>query len=165
MSILIPNLSPIEKAELLVKNEVLMNVSRMVSKLVHEEAHGEGLYPVMSRECLAAGVDSFGIQVMQRGADWIYRYDKEESVEYSTQQDAIEAAASTYNIEPRTIEALVHYVVSDWLADRLEERGEMIVRDFLDTFNIWGRTTFGQCIYMDGVISAIVAHNEPLSSI
>ena len=51
-------------------------------------------------------------------------------------------------------EALEHWVVSSWLAEKLEDKGEMIVYDFLG-LTIWGRRTSGQAIYMDGVIGEI----------
>ena len=54
-----------------------------------------------------------------------------------------------------TSEALEHWIVSDWLADRLEEKGEMILKDFLG-LTIWGRTTSGQAISIDNVIEEIV---------
>jgi len=43
--------------------------------------------------------------------------------------------------------------VSDWLYERLKERGE-IVFEYLD-FYVWGRQTTGQAIYMDKVIQDI----------
>lgn len=45
------------------------------------------------------------------------------------------------------------WAVSDWLADRLKEEGE-IVGEVLD-FCVWGRQTTGQAIYMDPVIQRI----------
>ena len=52
------------------------------------------------------------------------------------------------------IEALEHWVVSDWLADKLEAYGELITKDFLG-LTIWGRTCSGQAIMLDYVISQI----------
>eukprot|EP00919_Chromeraceae_sp_WS-2016_P055234 GHVR01131228.1.p1 GENE.GHVR01131228.1~~GHVR01131228.1.p1 ORF type:complete len:126 (+),score=15.80 GHVR01131228.1:960-1337(+) len=52
------------------------------------------------------------------------------------------------------IEALEHWLVSDWLADKLESKGEMILKDFMG-LTIWGRTTSGQAIYCDGVMQEI----------
>lgn len=52
------------------------------------------------------------------------------------------------------IEALEHWIVSDWLADKLIAEGEMITKDFLG-LTIWGRTTSGQSIFLDGVIERI----------
>ena len=55
-------------------------------------------------------------------------------------------------IEPE--EALEHWIVSDWLADKLEAYGELTTKDFLG-LTIWGRTCSGQAIMLDWVISKI----------
>ena len=55
-------------------------------------------------------------------------------------------------IEPE--EALEHWIISDWLADKLEAYGELITKDFLG-LTIWGRTCSGQAIMLDWVISKI----------
>ena len=46
------------------------------------------------------------------------------------------------------------YLVSDWLAEKLAEKGEAIVRYGLSTW--WGRQVTGQAVYLDSVISDIV---------
>ena len=51
-------------------------------------------------------------------------------------------------------EALEHWIVSKWLAYRLEEKGEMITHDFYG-LAIWGRRCSGQAILLDGVIKQI----------
>jgi len=51
-------------------------------------------------------------------------------------------------------EALEHWIVSDWLADKLSEYGELTTKDFLG-LTIWGRTCSGQAIMLDYVISKI----------
>lgn len=60
-----------------------------------------------------------------------------------------------YNLDPEVVEAYEHWLVSSWLADKLAARGE-IIGEFAG-LTIWGRTTSGQSIYMDGVIQEIVA--------
>ena len=55
-------------------------------------------------------------------------------------------------------EALEHWIVSDWLADKLAEENEMVTKDFLG-LTIWGRTTSGQSIDMDYVIQKIAKEN------
>ena len=45
------------------------------------------------------------------------------------------------------------WVVSDWLAQKLQEQGEPIIENDFGTW--WGRTCSGQAIYMDGVINEI----------
>lgn len=57
-------------------------------------------------------------------------------------------------LDPDTIEAYEHWIVSDYLARQLESEGEMIARDFLG-LTIWGRTTTGQSISMDYVMLKI----------
>ena len=52
------------------------------------------------------------------------------------------------------VEAYEHWIVSDWLADKLEAYGEMITKDFLG-LTIWGRSCTGQAILLDWVISKI----------
>lgn len=47
-----------------------------------------------------------------------------------------------------------HWIVSDYLAGRLEERGERIGK--LDNLTVWGRGCTGQAILLDGVIQDIV---------
>lgn len=51
-------------------------------------------------------------------------------------------------------EVFEHWIVSDWLADRLEKKGCVIARDFFG-MTVWGRTTTGQAIFIDSVICDI----------
>ena len=56
-----------------------------------------------------------------------------------------------------------HWIVSDWLARKLKERGETVGE--LCGMTIWGRCTTGQSICMDNVIRCIIEelHTEELS--
>ena len=60
------------------------------------------------------------------------------------------------DIEPYDREVFEHWAISDWLADKLEARGEKVDRDFAGMI-VWARTTTGQAIYCDGVIQDIAA--------
>ena len=51
-------------------------------------------------------------------------------------------------------EIFEHWIVTPWLADKLEALGETVVRDFYG-LTIWGRTTTGQSIWCDYVIQEI----------
>jgi len=51
-------------------------------------------------------------------------------------------------------EILEHWIVSDWLAQRLEKNGETVDPDFAG-LAIWGRRTTGQRIECDDVILEI----------
>lgn len=50
-------------------------------------------------------------------------------------------------------EVLEWWLVSDWLIERLEEKGEPILKTDYETW--WGRTTSGQAIILDYVIEKI----------
>jgi hypothetical protein len=56
--------------------------------------------------------------------------------------------------QPDGDEIYEHWIVSDWLADKLKAKGETVARDICG-LTIWGRATTGQAIYIDGVIEAI----------
>lgn len=65
------------------------------------------------------------------------------------------AQACDYSGEPAyQFEVFEHWIVSDWLADKLEAKGEKVARDFAG-LTVWARTTSGQAIYADSVIEAI----------
>jgi len=50
-------------------------------------------------------------------------------------------------------EIFEHWIVSDWLGNKLTEEGELVV-EFMG-FTIWGRTTTGQSIALDSVIQRL----------
>lgn len=58
------------------------------------------------------------------------------------------------NIEVDPSEVLEHWIVSEWLARKLQEQGEAIELD-LHGVTVWGRCTSGQSICMDYVIEEI----------
>lgn len=60
------------------------------------------------------------------------------------------------NIEPHDREIFEHWIITDWLADQLEAKGERVAKD-VGGMTIWGRTTTGQGIAQDAVIAEIYA--------
>lgn len=50
------------------------------------------------------------------------------------------------------VEIYEHWIISDWLAEKLSERGEMVANPWSDGVWLWGRTCTGQAISLDGVI-------------
>lgn len=70
--------------------------------------------------------------------------------------DSWQEACDISGIDPYQREVYEHWIVSDWLADRLAEKGEKVDKDFAG-MTIWARTTTGQGIAMDSVIEAIHA--------
>lgn len=58
------------------------------------------------------------------------------------------------DIEPYDREIFEHWCVSEWFARRLAERGERVDMDFAG-LTVWGRTTTGQAILLDGIVADI----------
>ncbi|MER9524031.1 hypothetical protein NKI96_10645 [Mesorhizobium sp. M0292] len=67
-----------------------------------------------------------------------------------------ELLCATCEIEPYDREVFEHWIVSDWLADKLEAKGEKVDRD-IGGMIVWARTTSGQGIASDSVIETIAA--------
>lgn len=83
------------------------------------------------------------------------KYDSE--AEALGEGDTFETASEVcdeYGIEPYDREIYEHWIVSDWLADKLEAKGEKVDKDFAG-LTIWARTTTGQGIANDWVIEQI----------
>ncbi|WP_010137580.1 hypothetical protein [Oceanicola sp. S124] len=93
----------------------------------------------------AAGADTDPTK--PRPVVWIHEDHDEEA-------DTAEEACELSEIEPYDREVFEHWIVTDWLADKLEARGEKVDKDFAG-LTIWARTTTGQAIAMDEVISSI----------
>lgn len=70
--------------------------------------------------------------------------------------DASEAC-EFFSIESYEREIFEHWIVTDFLGRRLSERGEKVLRDFFGMGCVWCRTTTGQAILLDSVISDICA--------
>jgi len=77
--------------------------------------------------------------------------------QYDCYEDLCEVEDLDLQSEDPT-EALEHWIVSDWLANKLSNYGELVTMDFLG-FCIWGRTCSGQAICLDDVIQQIALNN------
>ena len=69
-------------------------------------------------------------------------------------EDALRDFCEENELEPQQTEIYEHWIVSEWLAGRLEERGEVVERDFYG-MTVWGRACTGQAILLDDVICSI----------
>jgi hypothetical protein len=143
----------------LVQREVIYCVSGLISELAKDEKYMDELSPVLvqddyesaaSDEGWGSGnIDKFGVHYFRNtdGATWAAPDTRDGWCELCDEM----------GIEPYQSEAYEHWVVSNWLADKLEAEGEMIIRDFMGIGAIWGRSTTGQAIAMDYVIGKIHA--------
>lgn len=124
----------------LVRREVIYCVSTLIQELA--KTHG-------SDDEFLAILMQYDWETPAREAGLEYELTKENR-EYTTWQECCEAN----DIDPQTTEAFEHWIVNDWMANKLEAKGEMILRDFLG-MTIWGRSCTGKMISMDSVIEAI----------
>lgn len=69
--------------------------------------------------------------------------------------DLWEEFAAKHDVEPYEREVYEHWIVSKWLAGKLEAKGEKVDYDFAGLV-VWARCTTGQAIMIDGVIESIV---------
>lgn len=76
---------------------------------------------------------------------------------YSTEKDAAQAFCDSNRIEPHRSDVYEKFLVSSWFGDKLEEKGCAVVE--IGNLHIWGRTTFGQMVSMDGVVQEIFKEN------
>ena len=67
------------------------------------------------------------------------------------------------NIEQYELEVLQYFVVSKWLAEVLEGRGEVVDTNFYG-LSIWGRQGAGQAIKLDSVIAELAIRQDILLS-
>ena len=80
----------------------------------------------------------------------------EDTVERTLRRDTAQEACDLDDIEPYQREVFEHWIVSDWLADQLDARGEKVDKDFAGMI-VWARTCSGQGIAADSVIEVIAA--------
>jgi len=73
--------------------------------------------------------------------------------------ETAQAACEHDGVDPYQTEIFEHWAVTDWFADKLEAAGEKVDRDFAGLC-VWGRTTTGQNMTMDGVVQRIYAQTH-----
>ena len=106
----------------------------------------------LDRDECAEILDGIGIQVFDSETVETLR----EAIDTNIEDGTIDAQefCDDHRLDPVTNEAYEHWIVSDWLAGKLEDAGEMVARD-LYGLTIWGRCTTGQAILLDGVMCGI----------
>ena len=132
----------------LIDQDIYVNASQMVQYLMNEGSHwNEELIPACigddySEPPAGYEVSSYtteglpGVATDKVFWQWESTDGSGEDL-FSTEDEAIRAAWEDAGDEPDPIEALQHWLVSDYLADALEEVGALVARDVLG-FNVWG---------------------------
>jgi len=153
--------------ELLVSREVHYCVSYLVSTLAGGDySHGaddmgalmdqaqELCSPILDWE-EAARQEGWHPQPLREEMYWDHLFDGRANIrreECPTWQDLCERL----NLEPYEREVYEHWLISDWLAEKLAALGEKVDTDFAG-MTVWARTTTGQGIASDSVIERICA--------
>lgn len=153
-----------QRAERLVRREVLCCLSSMVSTLACHYGSVEGgdtLLDVMEQAFeLASPVQDYEEAAIQAG--WTRNIHNGMFVapvghdprmaDYESWQELCDEQG----LEPYDREVFEHWAVSQWLADKLTAHGEKVDTDFAGLC-VWARTCSGQAIAMDSVIQKIAA--------
>lgn len=130
----------------LVQQEVIYCVSHLISEL-GKTFDGSDLSERIFEICIKDDWET----AARESVDW-----SENREDGSTDWDESDWRnfCEDHDIEPYQIEAYEHWIVSEWLADKLLSYGEMVSKD-IHGLTVWGRTTTGQLIAMDWVIEKI----------
>ncbi|MCZ4270739.1 hypothetical protein [Maritalea porphyrae] len=148
----------------LVSREVHYCVSSLVHTLASSSAgHGDDPLNILLGQAHGLFTPLYDYESAAREANW--EFDEKEGhwwrVETSN-ANGLELASTAENacaiddIEPHETEILEHWIVSNWLAEQLEAKGQRVDNDFAG-LTVWARTTSGQAISQDYVIQQIHA--------
>ena len=164
-----------EAAERIVRNEVHYCVSHLVSQIMRapdtwlelgvDEDDAYRLAEIEDFESAAleniedADADDLRDFLTDRDVDFedgtsIAELRELARVEVREQSGADREYCEHAGIDPERSDVFEHWIVSDWLARKLEAAGHPVARDFLG-LTIWGRPTTGQAIRLDSVILRI----------
>ncbi len=153
----------------LVSRDVIYCVSSLIYELSRIDECMDEISEVIGRPDYVAAVENCDyVEVYyddERGG-YAFKYDEDgEEPEvsdevYDTEEQACEAAVSEYDLDYDYLEAYEHWIVTEWLAEKLKARGEIVGEVY--GLTIWGRCATGQAISMDGIIGEIAEDMEIL---
>ena len=135
-----------------VNREVIYCVSSLVSELAKKADH----FPEYTDELCDAFYGHPDYEEAARNAGW-------EEVDDGFVKDGEISGASDWkelcfeqniDFDEYRPEIFEHWIVTEFLADKLESNGHKVLRDFFG-MTVWCRPTTGQAILLDGVIHSI----------
>ena len=152
--------------EKLVERDVIYCVSSLVYELTQKEEYWDDLMPILSQEDYEEPVLWYidnHLSIVE-AKDYLINIEgsmpftgnaKDQLKKWLDDPEKVWEFADEFCIDPDQHEALEHWIVTEWFAEKLEEKGEMVA-EFMG-MTIWGRGTSGQAIYMDSVIKEIAS--------
>ena len=154
--------------ERIIEQEIFANASGFISSLCRLEdselmnVEQEALFDVCSQPDYSVAPDGYEVEETDEGYYWYCgaegQFDEIESSDdvFATPEAACSDAWDDYGEAPDYyIEALQHWIVSDWLAEKIQQVGGMAATDICG-FAIWGRSECGQGLDMDSTLNAVV---------
>ena len=148
----------------LVETEVIYFISPLVDELLRQEKYREEFYHLTTSTDWdeAEKAINQNICAVQVDADnlWgVYDKDNEYYTVEPTHENKIEAIKQyfsdvNWDLCDYSCEVCEWWLISEWLASKLEDKGETVERDFMGLI-VWGRTTTGQSIWCDWIIQEI----------
>lgn len=144
------------KVEQFVRNEVIICASSLVAEILSKN-ETEDFYHLMGTDNYESAVLDNLDEEDTKAVLEDYGVDSLDDLDSEDYQNI----ANEYNIDPYYEEVFEYWAVSNFLAKELQERGEIVEKDFFG-INVWGRCTTGQSITLDYVIRSIVTdlHNK-----
>lgn len=143
-----------------VSREVYYCVSSLIYDLSQDEKYQDDLMDLQVK--YRTDTDQLKSDIVQDYKeeldDWFKEHEEceEKNIE-ELDEDTLKELAGDLGLNvddyEETVEVYEHWLVSEWLAKKLEEKGE-ITGEFKG-LTIWGRTCTGQAILLDWVISSI----------
>lgn len=157
-----------EQLQSFVSREVIQCASMLITEMSTQEKYMHDLMDVMSQpdyvspaeyhiysdmnsDELAECLEEYEVEYFQVDSTLVM---SKKLVEHIQKNQLHVEFCERENLSYDNTEALEHWFVTDWLADKLEDQGEMVIKDF-HGLTIWGRTCSGQAILLDGVIASI----------
>ena len=134
-----------------VDREVIHNVSCLVSALAAQNEEHWDLFWAFD----ADRADELVLAAMMENPDTLATL---HGLDFD-EPDDLKEALHRLGIDPAELqtEVLEYWIVTGWLADKLEAKGERVERNFYG-LTLWGRCCTGQAILLDRVIRDI--HDE-----
>jgi hypothetical protein len=120
------------------------------------EIFPEQLNSSFDRINLEETITNAGFTFSKQGDLWALHSDEEyeEGMTFPTLEDVANYVVDVHGATVAYDTCYETYAVSDWLAEKLLEQGEVVV-SFLG-MNVWGRCEFNQPVYSDSVIKSVV---------
>lgn len=146
----------------IIEQEIYTGANQMIQQI--QDSQGPDAFDIneeqwmalMAAPDLSEPPEGYEVRGSAEGWYWVNFDEGADGIFYDTAEEAIEAAFEDNRDEPPTQEVMQFWLVSDWLADKLEAIGAPVARDILG-FNVWGRTECGQALTMDHHLNPVAA--------